>query len=116
MERNKKRRSWGIVIELQRSGPARPHGSCAALLPLVWSSTPRGGRSVMRIPVRRLESLQPVALNPSHFFGFWFSSFGYDLGFSCFVTIVLVRTGLVRLRFSLFRYDRACILMHVLYR
>ena len=51
----------------------------------------------MRIPVRRLESLQPVALNPSHFFGFWFSSFGYDLGFSCFVTIVLVRTGLVRL-------------------
>ena len=41
----------------------------------------------MRIPVRRLESLQPVALNPL----FWF------FGFRCFVTIVLVRTGLVRL-------------------
>lgn len=86
------------MIELQRSGPARPHGSCAALLPLVWSSTPRGGRSVMRIPVRRLESLQPVALNPPFLF-FWFSLFRDDrVGKDWFGTAF---------RFSLFRYDRA---------
>ena len=75
------------MIELQRSGPARPHGSCAALLPLVWSSTPRGGRWVMRIPVRRLESLQPVALNPSHRF--------LVVGFRRLVTILVLVVSLL---------------------